>query len=51
MRARVPDVDWQGLRGQRNWLSHKYDDIDFHAVWRTLSVVFPRERKLLGLDF
>lgn len=50
MRTHYPDVDWQGLRGQRNWLSHKYDDIDFNAVWRTISEVFPRERILLGLD-
>ena len=45
-----PGVDWSGLKKQRDFLGHKYHDIDFAIVWNTIYVVFPRERKRLGLD-
>lgn len=45
-----PDVNWSGLKRQRDHLGHKYHDIDFEIVWKTISELFPRERKILGLD-
>lgn len=45
-----PDVDWSGVKKQRDHLGHRYHDIDFEIVWKTISEFFPRERKILGLD-
>ena len=50
IRAEFSDVDWDGLRQMWNHLGHKYHDINFQIVWNTLSVLFPRERKILGLS-
>lgn len=45
-----PEVNWSGLKKQRDHLGHKYHDIDFEIVWKTISEFFPREREILGLD-
>jgi uncharacterized protein with HEPN domain len=50
IQASYPDVNWSGLKRQRDHLGHKYHDIDFEIVWTTIAEYFPRERKILGLD-
>ena len=49
MHADYPDVNWDGLKQQRNFLGHKYHDLDFTIVWNTISEHFPRECAALGL--
>lgn len=49
LREAHPEVNWRGLNGQRNVLSHQYDKVKFNTVWETISVHFPRERDVLGL--
>ena len=50
IRDRFPEVNWPGLRLQRNILGHQYRDIDFDIVWQTLAEDFPRERQILGFE-
>lgn len=49
LREAHPEVNWRGLNGQRNVLSHQYDKVKFNIVWETISIHFPRERDVLGL--
>ena len=36
-----PRLPWSGMIGQRNILSHKYDDVDYSIVWETLQNDLP----------
>ncbi len=36
-----PQLPWSGMIGQRNILSHKYDDVDFLIVWETVQSDLP----------
>ena len=37
-----PDVPWSRMRGMRNWVIHRYDDIDMEVVWETVEQDIPR---------
>ncbi len=37
-----PDVPWPKMRGMRNWVIHRYDDIDMEVVWETVEQDIPR---------
>lgn len=36
-RSRAPDVQWQRIRGQRNYLAHQYGDVDDERILRVYS--------------
>ncbi len=36
--ARVPGIDWQGIRRMRNRMIHGYDSIDIARVWDAVEV-------------
>ena len=42
-----PDVPWSKMRGMRNWVIHRYDDIDMELVWDTVERDIPRLIKQL----
>ena len=37
-----PDVPWSEMRGMRNRVIHRYDDIDMDIVWETVEQDIPR---------
>lgn len=37
-----PDIPWAAIRGMRNALIHRYDDIDVDIVWETVEQDIPR---------
>ena len=37
-----PAVPWSKMRGMRNWVIHRYDDIDMEVVWETVGRDIPR---------
>ena len=37
-----PDIPWSKMRGMRNWVIHRYDDIDMDVVWETVEQDVPR---------
>ena len=37
-----PDIPWSEIRGMRNWVIHRYDDIDMDVVWETVERDIPR---------
>ena len=41
-RDRNPDIPWSEIRGMRNTLIHRYDDIDMDVVWETVEQDIPR---------
>ena len=45
-----PGVPWAEIRGMRNRMIHRYDDIDLDIVWETVARDIPRlVRQLQGL--
>ncbi|MDD9994089.1 MAG: DUF86 domain-containing protein [Rhodospirillales bacterium] len=38
-----PGIPWSKMKGMRNWMIHRYDDIDMDVVWETV------ERDIPGL--
>lgn len=41
-RGENPDIPWRAIRGMRNQMIHRYDDIDMDIVWETLERDIPR---------
>lgn len=39
--ARIPAIDWQGIRRMRNRLVHGYDSIDPARVWDAVEIDIP----------
>ena len=37
-----PDIPWSEMRGMRNWVIHRYDDVDMDVVWETVDQDIPR---------
>ena len=37
-----PDIPWSKMRGMRNRVIHRYDDIDMEIVWETVEQDIPR---------
>ena len=42
LRDGSPDVPWSEMRGMRNRVIHRYDDIDMDIVWDTVEQDIPR---------
>ena len=42
IRDENPDIPWSKMRGMRNWVIHRYDDIDMDVVWDTVEQNIPR---------
>ena len=42
LREQNPDIPWPKMRGMRNWVIHRYDDIDMDVVWETVVQDIPR---------
>lgn len=36
-----PDIPWSQMRGMRNWVIHRYDDVDMDVVWETVEQDIP----------
>ena len=41
-RKENPDIPWSEIRGMRNRMIHRYDDIDMDIVWETVEQDIPR---------
>ena len=41
-REKYPDIPWAAIRGMRNRMIHRYDDIDMGIVWETVRRDIPR---------
>ncbi len=39
--ARYSDVDWRGIAGMRDWVSHGYDAIDYGLLWQAVEKDVP----------
>ena len=53
--ARYPAVDWRGIAGMRDWVSHGYDAVDYGLLWRAVETDVPAllvtiEQMLKDLD-
>ena len=42
LRDQRPEIPWSDMRGMRNALIHRYDDIDMDVVWETVERDIPR---------
>ena len=42
LRDENPSIPWSEMRGMRNRLIHRYDDIDMDIVWDTVEQDIPR---------
>jgi uncharacterized protein with HEPN domain len=36
LRSRYPAVDWRGIAGMRDRVSHGYDAVDYEVLWRAV---------------
>lgn len=41
-----PEVDWDGLRGLRNIIAHKYEEVDYNRLWTMITVEVPALSKI-----
>lgn len=53
--ARYPAVDWRGIAGMRDRVSHGYDAIDYELLWNAVKTCVPElittvERMLQDLE-
>lgn len=39
--ARYPTVDWRGIAGMRDRVSHGYDAIDYDLLWQSVETLVP----------
>ncbi len=47
-REENPDIPWRAIRGMRNQMIHRYDDIDMDIVWETVERDIPRLIQVIG---
>ena len=40
--ARYPSVDWRGIAGMRDRVSHGYDAIDYDLLWQAVETQVPQ---------
>ena len=48
IRERYPEIDWRGVAGLRDVLSHAYFAVDNVTLWKIVSVDVPRLLTQLG---
>ena len=41
-RQQTPGIPWAEIRGMRNRMIHRYDDVDMDIVWETVTRDIPR---------
>ena len=41
LRARYPQVDWRGMAGMRDRVSHGYDQVDYRVLWQAVQTRVP----------
>lgn len=41
MTGRYPAVDWRGIAGMRDCVSHGYDTIDYELLWQAVKTQVP----------
>ena len=46
-REEHPEIPWNEIRGMRNRMIHRYDDIDTDIVWETVQQDVPRLLRLI----
>lgn len=39
--AKFPQVDWRGIAGMRDWVSHGYDGVDYDLLWQSVEKYVP----------
>jgi uncharacterized protein with HEPN domain len=39
--SRYPQVDWRGIAGMRDRISHGYDAVDYDLLWRSVETRVP----------
>lgn len=42
-----PTIDWKGMKGARNFISHEYFRADYAKIWDTVQHVIPNELPVL----
>jgi len=43
--ARHPDIDWSGIAGMRDIITHRYFRVDWHLLWTSIREEFPVLKK------
>ena len=46
--AEIDEDDWKALRGMRDWLAHKFWDVDSNILWKTVKEDFANLLPLLA---
>ena len=41
LRERYPQVDWRGITGMRDRVSHGYDQVDYSVLWQAVQARVP----------
>jgi uncharacterized protein with HEPN domain len=41
LKAKYPAVDWRGIAGMRDRVSHGYDSIDYDVLWQSVETRVP----------
>ncbi len=41
--AEWPNINWRGMKGTRNFLTHEYFRADYEKIWDTVQHVLPAE--------
>lgn len=42
LKASIPQIDWKGINGYRNYIAHEYFGVDQQVVWSSLKVELPK---------
>jgi uncharacterized protein with HEPN domain len=48
---KYPEVEWDDIRGFRNYVIHEYFGIALHIVWKAATVETPKVREQIELIF
>ncbi len=47
LKTSIPQVDWKGLNGYRNFIAHEYFGIDENIVWGAIKIELPKLKQEL----
>ncbi|MFN4319542.1 MAG: DUF86 domain-containing protein [Aquificaceae bacterium] len=45
--GKYPDIPWKEMAGMRDFLIHKYYDVDLEIVWDTIKAEIPQAKPLI----